>query len=336
MNIKSYFRNLNLIAAFAICGLSSLSGCISVPEAVKLMAVNVRTNVSILHTVHAKDVRALASVVDEREDVLKNALCAVRSAFCDRLEAEVGASKTKILANYDSLAADVLSSEFQANLHMRVFPKFDELERTNFNRLVNAVKNGAMHADSPDVSGEWQTALRNLYEIRSARQNVVSLYFMNLDAALKRERFNFLTKIDQEFVPIELQISTMRSGTNAVNANLTVFKTNVDASLEMLDTDYNKIDQALADLSSDLDSGATTKRFIQSYFTGVGKATIDSLKSGLGATALSDLLNSQAPNLMSIIKVKETGLQSGITNTVASTSSQALNSLLDKANLKPQ
>ena len=133
------------LIVFPICiGIMlSITGCATTPPEVKMLVVNVRTNVAELHISHAKDVRALAIVVNQREAALKEANCVVRHAFQQMLKAEIEASKAEVLAEFDQRAADMLGAEFQVRLQKDVYPKFDELERTNFDLLVTLKSKGS-------------------------------------------------------------------------------------------------------------------------------------------------------------------------------------------------
>ncbi len=301
-----------------------LTGCANIPPEVKMLAVNVRTNVAELHTVHAKDVRALAIVVNQREMALREADCALRHAFQKMLEAEITASKTKALAQFDLLACEVLGAGFQVRLQKEVYPKFAELERTNLHAVVEAYQKEISNPDSPGVCARSQAAQRDLDNVRCARDNEVSYEFLALSYALKRERFNFETKMGQAYRKLETNLVCVVSATNSADQALADLNKRVDDTLELLDKSYNQLDQTLSDLSTDLDSGAVSKRFVTSFFTGVGSALVSDLKSGqLGAAAVSQLLNSQAPGLVRQLN----GIESKMVTLAGQSVTNAVNSV---------
>jgi len=288
--------SVHLPLAFLICVTVLFdTGCANIPAAVKISVDNVRTNVQTLHGLHAKDVRALAAA----QCILKADEQAVQQAFREMMESDIAASKAKVLAQFDRRAGDVLGAEFEARLQSDIYPKFAGLEQTNFHILVVVLQRKITHPDSPGISEELQAAQRNLDNVRFERDNTVSYYFIALSSALNRARFNFETQVEQEYGMCESNVITIVSSLNATNQDLISFNTNMDLCLLQLDDVYNQLDQALSDLSTDLDSSAVTTRMVKSFFTGVGSALVDDLKNGqLGAAALSQLLNSQAPGLV--------------------------------------
>lgn len=322
--MKTVSIHLPLAFLISVAAMLSGAGCANIPAAVKISADNVRTNVQTLHGLHAKDVRALAAA----ECILKEDGQAVRQAFREKMEADIAASKTRVLAQFDRRAGDVLGAEFQTRLQSDVYPKFAGLEQTNFHALVLALQKKITYPDNPGVSEDLQAAQRNLDNVRFERDNTVSYYFIALSSALNRARFNFETQVEQEYGLSESNVITIVSSLNATNQDLISFNTNMDLCLQQLDDAYNQLDQALSDLSTDLDSSAVTTRMVKSFFTGVGSALVDDLKNGqLGAAALSQLLNSQAPGLVKQLNGIEskmlTQADQSVTNAVNSVSTPA-------------
>ena len=304
---------VSLSLALMLC----FSGCTNIPPEVRQMADNVRTNVAGLHGVHAEDVRALALVVNEREAALKEADCEVRHFFQDEMEALIDASKSKVLAQFDQRAGDVLGANFQVSLEHDVFPKFDELERTNFNLLLDQIRSEATHANDPSAPGKARATELKLLQARSQRENAAAQYFIALATALKRERFNFETEMDQKLGDVKIKVISVVSATNAADPALSNYNKRVDDDLALLDQSYNQLDQSLSDISTDLDSGAVSKRFAKSFFTGVGGALVGDLKNGqFGASALTQFLKIQAPGLVNQLKTVETNMLSQVGTSV--------------------
>jgi len=324
MKIKSICIPCGL--ALCLASILGVTGCANIPAAVKISVDNVRTNVEALHEIHARDVRAVANA----ECVLRDDGQSVRQAFRESMEAKIDVSKTRIMAEYDRRAGYVLGSEFQTKLQTEIYPKFVELERTNFHALAQALEKKVTNPNSLGVSENVLAAQQDLDNVRYERDAAISTYFTALSSALQRDRFNFETKIGLAYLPVESNVLAVISSLEATHHDLAAFDTNMDTCMAQLDDAYNQIDQALSDLSTDLDSSAVTTRMVKSYFTGVGSALVDDLKNGqLGAAAMSQLLSQQAPGLVKEINSIEgkmlTAAGQSVTNTANSVSSTTLN-----------
>jgi len=289
-----------------------LSGCVNLPPAVTKSVDNSREAVAQLHLTHAQDARALAGVVNRREAILKDAGAAVRKALRAQLEAEIAASKTRVMAEFDRRAGDLLGIQFQAKLKKQVFPKFDALERTNLLALLEALRNQVSHPTDAYMQEKVLATQKEIFKAQTERENVVAEFYLALHAGLSNARFKFETDVDEKYVDtIQPLLAVLVTETDAADKSLQEFNQRVDQRLAQLDESYNSLDQALSDLSTFLDSEATSRRFAAHFAKGAAAALVDDLKDGqLAGAALSDLLNKKAPGFMSTLKRVEDTMKS--------------------------
>lgn len=297
--------------SFAVAGPLLLSGCVSLPPEVKESVDETRQLAGELHKVHAQDARAFALLVEEREHYLQQCDAALRCALRAMAEAQVAAAKAKTMAEFDRRAGDVLGIEFQDRLKRNIMPQFGTIEHSALVGLIDARTQQKFLTNDPAISQKLKAKHRDLLNAQYERENAISAYFLALDASLRSARFRFETEVEAQYNDALKAFLEQIQAATAADAALAAFERRMDTKMAQLDDAYYAVDHSLSDLSTFLDSEATSRRFIKHTAKGVATALIDDVNNGqLGGKAFSDLLAKQNLNFTKEIQQLQSSLQS--------------------------
>ena len=281
-----------------------LPGCVSIEPAVKSAVDASRDEAAALHASHVQDIRNLDLTVNQTEAALVDASRAVRAAELAQLQTRIAAAKVEVLGIYDRRVAAITGIEFQQRLQDVLYGPFDQLEHKQKETLAAAERNEAQHPDDPAAHQRVLDCFRDLTATRVTLAATISRSYLALSAGLAAARFKFEAMVDHDFSPIDLSgFADNPAPDESVTSALAAYNTRVDQRLALLDQSYGALDQSLSDLSTYLDSEATSRRFAGHAFKGAAETLITELKSkDLGSAALAKLVNSAAPKALKQIK----------------------------------
>jgi|KBSSwiStaDraftv2_1062776.scaffolds.fasta_scaffold34507_3 hypothetical protein len=308
-SLHRFLPSLPLV--FVACGVAWLStGCVTMPQEVKESVDETRTVVSELHKAHARDSRVIARLIAQREVYLREFGDNMRAAFRVRITAEAAASKTRTMAEYDRRAGELLGIQFQNQVRSKILPSFNPLERAALVRWIDANKEKSALANDPALGIKVTAMEREVLQTQHLRDEVIGGAFLSLEAALRNARFKFETEVNEKYndklksffegLATELKSEQARED----------FEQRLDAKLAQLDDAYYSVDHALSDLSTFLDSEASSRRFLKHTVKGFAGALVDDLKNGqLGGVALSDIFEQKSQGFSKDLQSLEASLQ---------------------------
>ena len=266
------------------------TGCLSLPPEVKESVDETRQLVAELHKVHAQDARAYARLVEQRENYLQQSDAALRSTMRAMAEAQVAAAVAKTMAEFDHRAADVLGIEFQDTVSRRIMPPFCTIEHPALAALTDARALQAALTNDPGICSKIVVKERDLLHVHYERENAINSYFLALDSNLRNARFRFETEVEAQCSEKLKAFLDKIEAAPSANQQIEAFNKSIDSKIGQLDEAYYAVDHSLSDLSTFLDSEATSRRFIRHTVKGVATAVIEDLDKGqLGGKPLSEI-----------------------------------------------
>ncbi|MGZ4961805.1 MAG: hypothetical protein ACXWKG_04810 [Limisphaerales bacterium] len=307
------------LLASATAALLLTTGCINLPPQVKVSVEETRTAVAQLHKAHAQNARALERLTSLREQDLRAYRQSVATALRLQLQAQLDATKTRILADYDHQSGEVLGIQFQKIAQQHILAKFEPIEQKTLRALIDAERQHIAFPNDPGAFTKCVGTTRDFEDVQTKRDSSVIALFLTYEAALKKARYAFASDIEakcneklQDFIEkniVDVSVATPSDDTLAQRFS---------GQLADLDDAYLSVDHSLSDLSTFLDSEAMTSRFVSHAVKGFGQGLFDELtaNNGAGAIDVVSLFGSKGQALAKVLQGVETDMHKQATDTI--------------------
>jgi len=195
-------------------------------------------------------------------------------------------------------------------------PPFCTVEHAALKGLIDARVQQAVLVNDPGIDSKVVAKQRDLLNTQYELENAIGSYFLALDANLRGARFRFETEVEAQYNAEFKAFLEKIEPSGGADKRLEAFLQSIDAKIAQLDDAYYAVDHSLSDLSTFLDSEATSRRFIRHTAKGAATALIDDVQKGdLGGKALSDLLSKNL-NFTKSIQQLQSSLESKAENAV--------------------